>query len=371
MKPIIAFIKKETVLTVAWILAIVSMFFVPPNEAYVDYIDFRTLGILWSLMVIMEGLNSEGLFETVGSKMIKRTNNVLQLSLTLVFLCFFSSMFITNDVALLTFVPFSIFILEACDKDELLVPVIALQTIAANMGSMLTPIGNPQNIYLFSLSDMSIAEFVMLMLPYSVMTFILLLICVLLLPRKHDAIEMAERHLKGSKKKCSVYAVLFVIALFSVAKILPYYWIVILVLVVCFLMDKQILLKIDYALLFTFIGFFIFTGNLGTLDFIRNGLLKIITGHEMATGVLASQLISNVPAALLLSDFAANLRGLLLGVNLGGLGTLIASMASLISFKLLAHHRNELKGKYFFVFTLLNVIYLLILCSLYGVIGPK
>ncbi|MBQ2089219.1 MAG: citrate transporter, partial [Lachnospiraceae bacterium] len=134
IRQIINFIKKETVLTVAWILAIISMFFVQPNEGYIDYIDLRTLGILWSLMIIMEGLNKEGLFEALGSRMIQKTRNVYQLVVTLIALCFFSSMFITNDVALLTFVPFSIFILEACERDELLIPVIALQTIAANMG---------------------------------------------------------------------------------------------------------------------------------------------------------------------------------------------------------------------------------------------
>lgn len=369
MKYVIDFIKKETILTIAWILALISMFFVHPNASYIDYIDLRTLGILWSLMVIMEGLNREGLFEALGSRMIEKTGNVLQLSLALVFLCFFSAMFITNDVALLTFVPFSVFILEACGRDELLIPVIAFQTIAANMGSMLTPVGNPQNIYLYSLSGMGIADFLLLMLPYTAMTGLLLLICILFLPGKKDHVEMKRHRLKGSKKRCAVYGILFILSLFTVSKILPYYILFAIVLLTCFVMDKFAIVQIDYALLFTFVGFFIFTGNLGALDSVRNALYGIVSGHELSTGILASQFISNVPAALLLSDFASDLKGLLVGVNIGGLGTLIASMASLISFKLLAHHRNELKAKYFFVFTALNIIYLAILSGLYIVIS--
>ncbi|MCR5545325.1 MAG: citrate transporter [Lachnospiraceae bacterium] len=368
MKRVIEFVKKETILTIAWILAVVSMFFVPINESYMEYIDLRTLGILWSLMVIMEGLKREGLFEAIGSRMIEKTKNVFQLSFALVFLCFFSSMFITNDVALLTFVPFSIFILEACNRDELLIPIIAFQTIAANVGSMLTPVGNPQNIYLYSLSDMSVKEFIGLMFPYTIMTGILLFVCVLFLPGKKDKVEMECYHLKGSKRRCMVYALLFFVALFSVIKILPYYWLFILVFVTCIFMDSRAIFDIDYALLLTFIGFFIFTGNLGKIDTVTNALYEIMDGHEMVTGVLASQFISNVPAALLLSDFATDLTGLIVGVNVGGLGTLIASMASLISFKLLAHHRNEVKGKYFFVFTVLNIVYLGILCALYSVL---
>jgi Na+/H+ antiporter NhaD/arsenite permease-like protein len=368
LRQIIDFVKRETVLTVAWILAIISMFLVPPNEGYIDYIDLRTLGILWSLMIIMEGLNKEGLFETLGSRMIQKTRNVYQLVVTLIALCFFSSMFITNDVALLTFVPFSIFILEACERDELLIPVIALQTIGANMGSMLTPIGNPQNIYLYSLSDMAISEFLMLMLPYTAVTGGLLFLCTCFIRGKQESVEMDHRGLKGSKRRCAVYAVLFIVALFTVAKIIPVYVLVAIVFVACLLMSRSTVLEIDYALLFTFVGFFIFTGNLGAMPAVRDWLQNTIAGNEMITAVLASQFISNVPAALLLSDFAGDLNSLIVGVNVGGLGTLIASMASLISFKLLAHHRNELKAKYFLAFTILNVVYLAILWALYSIL---
>ena len=174
MKKFIELVRKETVLVIAWVLAIISAFFVKPNIKYIDYIDFRTLGILWSLMVIMEGLSCNGLFEKIGYKLLKKTKNVWQLSITLVFICFFSSMLITNDVALITFVPFTMMILGKCEKQNLLIPIIVLQTIAANLGSMLTPIGNPQNLYLYGLWGVNIFTFIKNILPYSIVSFFLL-----------------------------------------------------------------------------------------------------------------------------------------------------------------------------------------------------
>ena len=176
MKKFIELVRKETVLVIAWVLAIISAFFVKPNIKYIDYIDFRTLGILWSLMVIMEGLSCNGLFEKIGYKLLKKTKNVWQLSITLVFICFFSSMLITNDVALITFVPFTMMILGKCEKQNLLIPIIVLQTIAANLGSMLTPIGNPQNLYLYGLWGVNIFTFIKTILPYSIVSFFLLLL---------------------------------------------------------------------------------------------------------------------------------------------------------------------------------------------------
>lgn len=367
MKKIITFIKKETVLTVAWLLAVISMFFVAPNREYISYIDFKSLGILWSLMVIMAGLKSIYFFEKVGQKLLKRAKNPFMLSFILVFLCFFSSMFITNDVALLTFVPFAIYILEASDKCELLIPVIVLQTLAANLGSMMTPIGNPQNLYLYAISGMDALSFAKLMLPYTSITFGLLILSIVIFFRKEttdnsDNIKLTTNRL--SYKKLFVYMLLFILALLVVGRVVSHYYLIAAVFVTLLIMDKKILLSIDYALLFTFVGFFIFTGNLGKLPVINQFLTNLVKGREIFTGVLASQFISNVPAALLLSDFTTDYRRLILGVNLGGLGTLIASMASLISFKLLAHSHNELKGKYLKLFTIMNIIYLIILALL-------
>lgn len=363
MQKIIEFVKKETVLTVAWILAIVSMFFVHPSFAYIDYIDFKSLGILWGLMVIMAGFQSIGAFAKVGQKLLKMAKNSHQLTLVLVFLCFFSSMFITNDVALITFVPFAIFILEKCDREDLFIPVITFQTLAANLGSMMTPIGNPQNLYLYGLSGMGINKFILLMLPYTAITFVLLFASSFAIKDRRaelaDNIKIKRKRIP--RRKFYTYATLFFIALLVVARLLPFYILVGSVLLCVFIMDKKILLSIDYALLFTFVGFFIFTGNLSQMPSINSWLTALVEGREVISGVISSQMISNVPAALLLSEFTTDYSSLIIGVNLGGLGTLIASMASLISFKALAHTHNEYKGKYFVYFTIMNIIYLFIL----------
>ena len=365
-KKIIGFFKKETVLVVAWFAAIVSMFLVPPSLGYIDYIDLRSLGILWSLMVVMEGLKKIGFFQRTGQWLLGKTRRVWQLAAVLVFLCFFSSMLITNDVALITFVPFAIYILSQTQMTDLLIPVIVLQTLAANLGSMLTPVGNPQNLYLYGISEMGFGSFIFLMLPYTLVTFILLVLSVCFLRGKGRKIPeniINNEFVSGKdyKIKTMIYGTLFILALLAVLRVVPYWILCIVVLAAVFVLDKKTLISVDYALLFTFTGFFIFTGNLGKLPSVSRFLTEMIVGREVVTGVLSSQVISNVPAALLLSGFTQNYNDLIIGVNLGGLGTLIASMASLISFKILAHSYNEKKGRYFLVFTALNVLYLVVL----------
>ncbi len=362
---IIKFCKKEVVLVVATVLAIISACIVPPSTDYFDYIDWRVLGILLSLMIVMAGLQNNGLFDALGEALLAKTKRVWHLVFVLVALCFFLSMFITNDVALITFVPFAVIALEKSGLERLLIPVIVLQTIAANLGSMLTPIGNPQNLYLYNLSGMSIVEFVMVMLPYTVVSFVLLVISMLFLKGKRESvIALTTRQDELNVKKIVVYLILFILAFLVVLKVLPYEWVLGIVMVVVFLMERQVLKGVDYCLLLTFISFFIFTGNIGNIPVIKNTLQTLVEGREVIVGVIASQAISNVPAALLLSGFTEDYKELLVGVNLGGLGTLIASMASLISYKILANKYNEKKGKYFLWFTIANVIFLAVLLLL-------
>ena len=379
---VIGFIKKDTVLCVATTLAMVSAFFVKPTLNYVNYIDFRVLGILLSLMTVMAGLQRNGLFDMIGSSLLKRTKNTMQLSLVLVFLCFFFSMFITNDVSLITFVPFAMLTLRKCNQDKLLIPVIIVQTLAANLGSMLTPIGNPQNLYLYNLAEMKMSTFIGIIGPYTLTSGILLLLSVAVVCRKKEKIEFTleenngdheiekERlHLRRkTHQKNAVYLILFLMSLLVVERVLPYYVAFIVVFVTVFIMDRQVLKTVDYSLILTFIAFFIFTGNIGEIETIRNVLQEFVSGREVGVGIAASQVISNVPAALLLSGFTRDYAKLLVGVNIGGLGTLIASMASLISYKIYAHHYNEQKGKYFRWFTIANVGYLAVLLVVYGLI---
>lgn len=359
---IIAFMKKEVVLVVATVLAMVSAFVVPPSMGYVEYIDWHVLELLLCLMAVMAGLQSCGLFDWLGEVLLKKTSKVWQLCLVLVMLCFFLSMLITNDVALITFVPFAIVTLEKCKKERLLIPVVVLQTVAANLGSMMTPIGNPQNLYLYNLSGMGLGEFLLCMLPNTALSLVLILISLLLIKGKQEEVWQEQKEaMVVDKKQTIIYLVLFGLSLLVVAKMIAVEIVLGIVLVTVFFLDKSVLKNVDYCLLLTFISFFIFTGNLGNIPVIRDTLQALVNGSELLIGVVASQAISNVPAALLLSGFTSNYRALLAGVNVGGLGTLIASMASLISYKILANKYDEEKGKYFQLFTVTNIVFLVIL----------
>ena len=371
MKAVLNYLKKEVVLGISLLLALVSMTFVPLDNEYISYIDFHTLAILLSLMIVMAGLRDLGLFSMIGSWMLEKTNNVRSLAIVLVLLCFGFSMVITNDVALITFVPFTIDVLVMAGLENYLIPIIVLQTIAANLGSMLTPIGNPQNLYLFSLSGMTLGNFVSLMLPYTLLSFIGLLITLfILIDRKAVAVKVqSPRTLTAAeRRKAVVYFLLFLFALTSVIRLISVYLVGAVVLSVAYLMDRGVLRKPDYALLLTFVFLFVFIGNMKRIPEINLWLYNIIHGHELLTSVFASQVISNVPTAILLSGFTDNISTLLVGTNLGGLGTIIASMASLISFKYYGSTEGKQNAVYLGVFTLLNLIFLIMLLLLYYLI---
>ncbi|MBP3352417.1 MAG: citrate transporter [Lachnospiraceae bacterium] len=379
MQKLIDFVKKEVVLVVAVVLALVSMLFVTPDTEYLDYIDFRTLSILFCLMAVMAGLQQMGVFREIAEALLKKVHKIWQLVLILVMLCFFFSMLITNDVALITFVPFTFIILELLGEDvskKLMIPVVVMQTIAANLGSMFTPIGNPQNIYLHGISGMNIGSFLLLMLPYTLVSFVLLAVYCLYLGKKcekGDASaslqafqDMTERtHLQGGTRDIVRYLLLFALSLMTVAGRIPYLVTLGIVLVVLVIFDRKLFAKIDYALLMTFVGFFVFIGNMGRVAVFRDFLQGMMEGNEVMTAVVSSQVISNVPAALLLSGFTNNYEALIVGTNLGGLGTLIASMASLISYKYVVKENKCSKGAYFGFFTVANVVFLVILLLIY------
>lgn len=366
------FIKKEAVLCIALGLAVLSVFWQPLDREYLEYIDWDTLMLLFCLMAAMAGFQRLGVFQRIGDALLAAVTNTRSLLLILCFLPFFFSMFITNDVALITFVPFGMIVLQMCGKEKLVIPLVVLQTIAANMGSSLTPIGNPQNLYLYSKSGAKVGDFLLWMLPYTLVTGICIWLAVLF-QKKEQVDYKPEKSgaVWGKKRKFYFisYAVLFLFCLLSVAKVLPPIVLFLMALAFFLVADRKILWCIDYALLGTFIGFFIFIGNLGRLPAFRDFFAGILTGHETLAGVISSQVISNVPAALLLSGFTDKWESLVVGTNLGGLGTLIASMASLISYKQMVRQYPGLKGKYFLYFTLGNVGMLVILLGVYGVPG--
>lgn len=367
------FVKKEVVLVVAVILAVVSMFFIRPDEAYPDYIDFKTLSILFCLMAVMAGLQEVGAFRFIAEKLLLKVHKLWQLILILVLLCFFFSMLITNDVALITFVPFAFIVLGLMGESrerKLIIPVVVMQTIAANLGSMLTPIGNPQNLYLYGKAGLGLGEFLLLMLPYTVIAFVLLTAYCLYLGKKDTKEAGAEQiavafdkqtRLRGKEFAILRYVVLFLLSLLVVAGKLPYWVVLLIVAAVLAVFDRKLFAKIDYSLLLTFVGFFVFIGNMGRVPAFCEFLQGMIAGNEVLTAVVSSQVISNVPAALLLSGFTDKYEALILGTNLGGLGTLIASMASLISYKYIVKENKCSKGAYFGFFTIANVVFLMVL----------
>ena len=372
MKLLKQFIQQETVLTAAAVLAVVSAFFVPPDAQYLGYIDLRTLAILFSLMTVMAGLRRQGFFDGLGRALLSRTHSTFQLTLVLVGLCFFGSMFITNDVSLLTFVPFTFVVLSRLGADvrrSLLVPVVCMQTIAANLGSMLTPIGNPQNLYLYGKSGMSMAEFLLLMLPYTVVSLLLLVGWAVAVCRKQASscigVLPEQQNTSADRKIILLDAVLFAVCLLAVVRVLPYGVAFAAVLVCVLFADPHTLRAVDYSLLLTFVAFFIFIGNLGRIPAFSGWLQEFLTGREVLVAVLASQVTSNVPAALLLSGFTAETQALIIGTNLGGLGTLIASMASLISYRQIARELPQGKKQYFGLFTLSNLIFLALLLGVW------
>lgn len=365
------FIKKEPVLTIALILAVISAFFVKPDIKYLDYIDFRTLGILFSLMAVMAGFKELGVFKFIALEILNHAKNLWHTLLVLVMLCFFFSMLITNDVALITFVPVTLEVLNLLgskQKSRLLIPIVTMQTIAANLGSMLTPIGNPQNLYLYGKADMELSAFIKLMLPYSLVAFVILLAWCFIKGRfsKNSNTDFTlgsfdTPSLSANKKALTIYTVLFILCMFTVARLLPWQFLCVIVLITLIFTDKKVISKVDYSLLMTFIAFFIFIGNMGRVESFYKMLADAITGSETNIAIISSQIISNVPAALLLSGFTDRFPLLIIGTNLGGLGTLIASMASLISFKYVARENDISTAKYLGYFTVWNVIFLIIL----------
>ena len=364
---LITFFQKETVFCVATLAAILSCFFVVPSADYISYIDFRVLAILFCLMLVVAGFQSVGLFEKLLPFLLQYVHTTRQLALVLVLSCFFLSMWITNDVALITLVPFAIMVLTKLDREELLIPVITLQTIAANLGSMGTPIGNPQNLFLYTVSEMPVMDFMKVILPYLSFSLVLVILGCLYFPKSPvqlSAEVSASKQANTEKRKQTlviIHSILLILCLLTVFRLLDYRITLVCVVAVLFFAQKNLFKEADYILLLTFISFFIFVGNLKNISVINDLLEQIVTGHEVMVSILSSQIISNVPAAVLLSGFTRDYSSLIVGTNLGGLGTLIASMASLISFKYYGNIAGCNRKKYLIHFTVWNVVYLAIL----------
>ena len=341
MKTLKEFFRKETVFCVSFLLALISAAVVRPDPAYLTYPDYRTLALLFCFMIIVAGFQWLGIFSLLGETLLKKASSLRNLSVLMVLLCFFSSMIITNDVTLITFVPFTILVYQMVGREDRILRIVVLETIAANLGSMATPIGNPQNLYLYSMSGVTLGEFAQAVWPYAGLSLILL-VCILF-TEKNEALKSI-----AVKEQKEVQIGKNLSQLFAFAALL-------------LLVNRRLFGKVDYFLLLTFLCFFIFIGNMKRIPEISNTLASLVQGKELWAGILTSQIISNVPAAILLSGFAGNFSLLLTAVNLGGLGTLVASLASLISFKFYTVEYPQRKGRFMAVFTVWNLVFLGIL----------
>lgn len=361
------FVRQELTLCVAFLAALVTCFIVPPDAEYIGYLDLRTLALLYCLMVVVAGLRTAGLFSLLAHKLCEKTKTVRAMGVTLIALSFVSSMLITNDVALLTFVPFAVVVLSMAHQEKELIWVVVLQTVAANLGSVLTPVGNPQNLYLYSHYDMTVGEFFSATLPLWGLALILVLLLCLRLPKDGMDVFLGEEP-ELDRKMLWLYLALFVLCLLVVLRVLKWQIMLAVLAAVLLVLDKARLKSADFMLLLSFVCFFVFAGNLARMESVAAVIREVLTGHEMLTGALVSQVISNVPAALLLSGFTENGKELLLGVNIGGLGTPVASLASLISLKFYSHSEHASMPKYMKTFLLLNAALLALLLILFSFI---
>ncbi|MCH5201247.1 MAG: citrate transporter [Oscillospiraceae bacterium] len=356
----VKFVKSQPVLVIAFLAALITVFIVPPDMEYLGYCNVTVLIQLFGLMVAVAGLRGAGIFDLVTEKMMKRAGNVRLLGLVLVLICFFSSMLVTNDVALITFVPLTILIFRDIRDEKSRILVIVLETAAANLGSMLTPVGNPQNLFLYDEFGLTMGTFLQVMLPVGVVSLVCLAGLVFLLPKRECAAPAASETVIP-KVRMTAFLLLFLLCLLSVFRVVPDYVCLIGAVLAAAVFDRSLFVKVDYALLATFVCFFVFVGNIARIEAVRGFFSEILGGRELFVSVALSQVISNVPAAVMLSGFTENGTELLLGVNLGGLGTIIASLASLISFQFYRKSEGARSGRYLLTFTLVSVVMLAVL----------
>ena len=362
MSKAIRFFKKNTVFCVAALAAFITAFFVPPDAEYLSYFDFRTLACLFLTLAVVSALGNVKFFTILARKLVLLSGNLRRLFLLLVVITFVGSMIIANDMALITFLPLGYFALSVTKNDKFMAYLFILQNISANLGGMLTPFGNPQNLYLYSFFEIPTAEFTAIMLPPFLLAIAMLAVfCFFVKPEKLSFHEDFPE--KFHVKKTVFYMVLFAFSLLIVFRIIPFWLGLAVIPAVLFFVDKDALYEVDYSLLGTFFFFFIFSGNLARIDAVNEFFSVLLAKDALIVSTLSCQFISNVPSAILLSRFTSDYHSLLLGVNIGGTGTLIASLASLITFSEFRILYPEQTKKYLVMFTVINLIFLVVMTA--------
>ncbi len=359
---VFALIQKNPVLSVALLAAGITACFVPPDAAYLDYFDLKTLTCLFSTLAVVGALRNIRFFTALARRIVRMAGNLRTAVFALVSITFLGSMLIANDMALLTFLPLGYFVLDSTGQRKHMALTFILQNIAANLGGMLTPFGNPQNLYLYSYYHIPTGEFLLTMLPPFLLSIALIYLAVFLFFGK-ESLTVGGEDISLPPARTAIYLLLFAYSILIVFRTLPYQTALILIPVALLFLDRRALLQVDYALLFTFCAFFIFSGNMSRIEAVRTVFSFLLEKSTLLFSVLSCQIISNVPSAILLSRFTDNYRALLLGVNIGGTGTLIASLASLITFRTYVKENPGQGGTYLRLFTLANGIFLFLLCA--------
>ncbi|MBQ6851409.1 MAG: citrate transporter [Oscillospiraceae bacterium] len=354
------FVKKNVVMVVAMAAALITCLIIPPDHAYLDYFDVKTLTCLFCVLAVVCALKNIHFFYLLAKKIVRIFKNARMSILALVYITFIGSMLIANDMALLTFLPLGLYVLTSTGKHRYMAFTFIMQNIAANLGGMLTPFGNPQNLYLYTKFEIPNGEFIQIMLPPFVLAVLLITLCCIIFV-KPEPLTLKDEPFSLPAGKTTVYLLLFALAIAIVFRGISYWLGLIIIPGVLLFMDREALKMVDYPLLLTFVFFFIFSGNMARIDAVRELFSMLLEKNTLLFSVLSCQVISNVPSAILLSQFTGNYKDLLLGVNIGGVGTLIASLASLITFR---EYTKQNKGKtyyYVLLFTGFNFLFLFVL----------
>lgn len=367
MKSLLRYLYKDKVFIIASLFAITSMFFIPPSARYIDYINYKVLIIMFSLMLAVAGVYETHFFDFIATKLVIKFKSIKWIGMIIIWVTFFLGMLLTNDAVLLTLVPFTIFITKHTKQEKYAVIIIILQTIAANMGSALTPMGDPQNIYLYAFYDIPFKDFLQTTSVITIAGFVLITITSLIkIPHKHCELNITTPSVTWSK--FFLYILILVNALLTVLRVVPEFYTLMITLILSLIYGRHLYKRVDWTLLLTFTAFFIFTGNLSQMVFIKDAISHLLSSRlsVLFMGIFTSQFISNVPAAVLLSTFTDALywKPLLQGVNIGAMGTIIGSLASLITFKYVLRDYKEHTKVYLITYSIISIIFIIVITSL-------
>lgn len=357
------FVKKNTVMVIALCAAVITSIFVPVDKEYISYFDFKTLACLFCVLAVVCALKNISFFYIVAKKIVQLFKSAKLAVLALVYITFIGSMLIANDMALLTFLPLGYFVLITTGKEKYMAFTFIMQNIAANLGGMLTPFGNPQNLYLYSSYNIPNIEFMKIMAPPFILSVVLITLCCIIFV-KSEPLVIEDERIKLNPVKTAVYTVLFIISVLIVFRGVPYWTGLVIIPSVLLFVDRKALKDVDYPLLLTFVFLFVFAGNMARIDIVRTFFSGLLDKSTLLVSILSCQLISNVPSAILLSQFTGNYADLLVGVNIGGVGTLISSLASLITFREYVKHNPGRTKYYVKIFSFYNFGFLIILTLL-------